>query len=290
MKPTNAASRSPSQPLVCGVIPARFESRRLPGKPLRPICGRPMVAWVYERARKAAALNRLLVATDSDEILRYCTGNGIPAVLTSRLHASGTDRLIEVADRESASGRDADLYVNIQGDEPMVTAAHIELLLEPFLGREGARRDAPSELSGLSAGIGPEAGGFRPPQVSTLKVEISAEAAADPHAVKVVTDSRGEALYFSRAPIPCDRERSGRAQYYKHLGFYAYTAEALRCFRSFPPSPLERTEGLEQLRLLENGIPIRVLETTQDTIGVDTEEDLQRVEEYFRRQGWSAGV
>ena len=117
---------------------------------------------------------------------------------------------------------------------------------------------------------------------------MSLEAARDPNAVKVVTDSRGLALYFSRAAIPYDRDGSDHARYYKHLGFYAYTAEALRQFRSLAPSSLEQTECLEQLRFLENGIPITVLETTEDTIGVDTEEDLHRVEEYFRRMGLDA--
>lgn len=246
------------RPSVCGVIPARMESSRLPGKPLRPICGTPMIDWVYRRARQSSALDRLVVATDSKEILTYCAENGLQAVFTSSRHASGTDRLVEVVEQEAAAGHPADIYVNIQGDEPMVRAAHIDLLLK-----------------GLQAPI------VAAP-VSTLQVAISSQAAADPNAVKVVTDARGLALYFSRAPIPYDRDASGEAKYYKHLGFYAYTIDALRRFRTLEPSPLERTERLEQLRFLENGIPIAVLETDQDTIGVDTEEDLRRVEKYFR--------
>ena len=239
-----------------------------------------MVAWVYDRAREAAVLNRLLVATDSDAILSYCSKNGLAALITSSEHASGTDRLIEVMDQESASGRRADVYVNIQGDEPMVSAAHIELLVRPFLevgtvvANDGLA-DLPAEAVGASVSA----------QVSTLKVPISREAARDPNVVKVVTDSSGLALYFSRAAIPYDRDDSGPARWYKHLGLYAYTAEALSRFRSLRPSPLEQTECLEQLRFLENGIPITVLETTEDTIGVDTEEDLHRVEEYFRQKG-----
>ena len=212
-----------------------------------------MIAWVYWRARKARCLDGLVVATDSEEIAAYCRGNQIPVVITSSAHRSGTDRVVEVMDREPA-----DIYVNIQGDEPMVTAEHIELLLRPFREVAGTR-------------------------VSTLKVAISADQARNPNNVKVVTDLRGRALYFSRAPIPYDRDGSGRVQYYKHLGLYAYAAEALRLFSTLPPSQLELNEKLEQLRFQENGIPIAVAETTQDTIGVDTEEDLKVVEECFRR-------
>ena len=239
-----------------------------------------MVAWVYDRAREAAVLNRLLVATDSDAILSYCSKNGLAALITSSEHASGTDRLIEVMDQESASGRRADVYVNIQGDEPMVSAAHIELLVRPFL--EVGTVVANDGLADLSAEA---VRALVSAWVSTLKVPISREAACDSNAVKVVTDSSGLALYFSRAPIPYDRDGSGLARWYKQLGLYAYTAEALSRFRSLRPSQLEQTECLEQLRFLENGIPITVLETTEDTIGVDTEEDLHRVEEYFRQKG-----
>lgn len=247
-----------------------------------------MIAWVYERARKAAALDRLLVATDSEAILSYCQANGLFALMTSREHPSGTDRLVEVMERDSDLGQAADIYINIQGDEPMVTAAHIDLLIKPFVGIGPARADA---RAGRAAGeVGSALGPAVPVQVSTLKVAISQQAALDPNAVKVVTDSRGFALYFSRAAVPYNRDGSDRARYYKHLGFYAYTAATLGRFRSLMPSPLEQTERLEQLRFLENGIPIVVLETTEDTIGVDTEEDLQRVEEYFRRMGRDAGL
>jgi 3-deoxy-manno-octulosonate cytidylyltransferase (CMP-KDO synthetase) len=237
---------------VLGVIPARLQSTRLPGKPLRAICGRPMIAWVYEHARGAACLDHLLVATDSAEVESYCSEHGIPVMMTSCEHKSGTDRLAEVMEREPAS-----IYVNIQGDEPMITPGHLELLLRPFT-------EAPAT------------------QVSTLKVAIDPETALDPNVVKVVTDLAGHALYFSRVRIPYDRDGTGQAQYYKHQGFYAFTAQALRTFHHLPPSPLEKLEKLEQLRLLENGIDIAVMATPHDTIGVDTEEDLRRVEEYFR--------
>ena len=245
---------------VLGVIPARLESTRLPRKPLRLICGQPMIAWVYWRARQAQCLDALVVATDSEEIAAYCRENHIPVAMTSSAHRSGTDRVVEVMGRDPA-----DIYVNIQGDEPMVTAEHIELLLRPF--REVAET-----------------------RVSTLKVAISADQSQNPNNVKVVTDLKGRALYFSRAPIPYDRDDSGRVQHYKHLGLYAYAAEALRQFHALPPSELEQHEGLEQLRFLENGIPITVVETSQDTIGVDTEADLQEVEEYFHRTGVVPGL
>jgi 3-deoxy-manno-octulosonate cytidylyltransferase (CMP-KDO synthetase) len=217
------------------------------------ICGRPLIAWVYERARQAASLDHLLVATDSLEIESYCREQAIPVMMTSRAHRSGTDRVVEVMTREPA-----ELYVNIQGDEPMITPDHLERLLRPF-------HEAPET------------------QVSTLKVAIDAESARDPNNVKVVTDAAGRALYFSRAQIPHDRDGRGRAQYFKHLGIYAFTAAALGKFHGLPPSLLEQLEKLEQLRFLENGIAIAVVETPHDTIGVDTEEDLHRVEAYFRR-------
>jgi 3-deoxy-manno-octulosonate cytidylyltransferase (CMP-KDO synthetase) len=238
-----------------GVIPARLASERLPRKALRLIAGRPMLAWVYEGARRAPGLDRVLVATDSEEIAEFCARERIPVAMTSATHRSGTDRIVEVMSREPAA-----IYVNIQGDEPMVRAEHIELLLEPLRGR-------PANAS----------------EVATLKVRMTPEDARDPNKVKVVTDAGDLALYFSRAPIPYDRDATGQPPYYKHLGFYAYTAAALEKFRTLAPSPLEQAERLEQLRFLENGIPIRVLETPYDTLGVDTEEDLRAVEQQLRR-------
>jgi 3-deoxy-manno-octulosonate cytidylyltransferase (CMP-KDO synthetase) len=252
---TRGMSGSPKIPRVLGVIPARLESVRLPRKPLRELLGHPMIAWVYYRARPAPSLGGLLVATDSEEVAAACRQRAIPVEMTSAEHRSGTDRLVEVMGR-----RPAEIYVNIQGDEPMVTAEHLELLLEPF------RRDTAT-------------------QVSTLKVALSAEEARDPNNVKVVTDAGGRALYFSRALIPHDRDAPGRAAYFKHLGLYAYTAAALEKFAALPPSPLELLEKLEQLRFLENGIPIAVVETAEDTVGVDTEENLRAVEAYFRQRG-----
>ena len=240
---------------VIGVIPVRLESTRLPRKALRLICGHSMIEWVYRRARAWPGFSRLLVATDSEEVVAHCSGLGIPAAMTSSAHRSGSDRVIEVMGREPA-----DLYVNIQGDEPMVTAQHIELMVGPL--QEGK-------------GFG----------VSTLKVAITREEAANPNDVKVVTGGDGRALYFSRSPIPYDRAGTGAVQYYKHLGLYAYTREALTTFSNLAPSVLESAEALEQLRFLENGIPIVVVETRDDTVGVDTEDDLRKVEEYFERAG-----
>jgi 3-deoxy-manno-octulosonate cytidylyltransferase (CMP-KDO synthetase) len=247
---------------IIGVIPARLESVRLPRKALRPIAGHPMIVWVWRRARQAAAFDELLMATDSEEIAACCRSYSIPFEMTSSACRSGTERLIEVMGR-----RPAKIYVNIQGDEPMVTARHIELLLEPL-------RNSPRIL------------------VSTLKVPISPEEARNSNNVKVVTDSQGSALYFSRAPIPYERDAGragaggdGSARYFKHLGIYAYSAASLEKFRALAPSPLEQCEKLEQLRFLENRIAIAVAETSEDTIGVDTEEDLKKVEEYFARTG-----
>lgn len=238
---------------VVGVIPVRLEATRLPRKALRQICGHSMIEWVYRRAGEWQGFARLLVATDSEEVMAHCSRLEIPATMTSSAHRSGSDRVIEVMGREPA-----DIYINIQGDEPMVTARHMELLVAPF-----------KEHLGTS--------------VSTLKVAITPEAAANPNDVKVVTDHRGRALYFSRAPIPYNRRGPGDVRYYKHMGLYAYSAQALQVFSTLEPSELEITEALEQLRFLENGIPITVTETTEETIGVDTEDDLRKVEEYFRQ-------
>ena len=238
---------------VVGVIPVRLESTRLPRKALRLIAGHSMIEWVYRRAREWPGFSRLLVATDSEEVMAHCSQLRIPATMTSPKHRSGSERLIEVMGREPA-----DIYVNIQGDEPMVTARHIELLVAPFEERADTA-------------------------VATLKVAITREDAANPNDVKVVADRDGRALYFSRASIPYDRAGQGGVEYYKHLGLYAYSAQALQTFSKLAPSDLEIAEALEQLRFLENGVPIVVIETTHDTVGVDTEDDLRKVEECFRQ-------
>lgn len=238
-----------SQLRIMGVIPVRFEARRLPGKPLLDVAGKPLIERVYEAATGGTLLDDVRVATDSKQIFQYCLDTRIPAILTGE-HRSGTDRVFEVMDRTGA-----DVYVNIQGDEPTLRPEHFELLTKPFV-------DADAE-------------------VTTLKVRIHGELVGDPNVVKVVTDDLDRALYFSRLPIPYDRDAEGQVVYYKHLGVYAYRREALARFHSLPQSSLEISERLEQLRFLQNGIPIHVKETRYDTIGVDTEEDLQKAIEYF---------
>ena len=234
---------------IIGVIPARLNSQRLAGKVLLPIGGRPMVHRVYERARKSNLLDLLMVATDSPEVYRYCESENIPVMLT-REHPSGSDRLYEVVERT-----DGDFYVNIQGDEPTVLAEHVDLLLCPL-------------LSGKA-------------EVSTLKTAVDKTAAQNPNCVKVVTDAAGRALYFSRHPVPFDRDGADDISYYKHIGLYGYTRAALELFHRLPQSPLELAEKLEQLRFLENGVTIAVTETPVDTIGVDTEEDLEKARAFF---------
>ena len=232
---------------ILGVIPARLESTRLPRKVLRQIGGVPMVVYVFRRAQGCRLLSDLLVATDSDEVVEACHAHHVPAVLTSSAHRSGTDRVWEVS-----RARVADVYVNVQGDEPLVTTGHIESLVRPFLNE-------------------PEV------QVTTLKIRAMPEEVPTRTANKVVTDRHGDALYFSRLPIPCDRDERGDVVYWKHIGMYAYRRPVLEVYHSLPPSMLEQAEQLEQLRLLEHGIPIRVLETREATIGVDTEEDFKAV-------------
>ena len=237
-----------------GVIPARLSSTRLPRKVLREIAGLPMVVHVFNRARACPLLSDVLVATDSDEVVEVCHAHHVPAVMTSAAHPSGTDRLWEVS-----RARVADVYVNIQGDEPLVTCGHIETLVRPFLSE--------AEV-----------------QVTTLKIRATPDEAVSPTVNKVVTNAHGDALYFSKHAIPYDRDKRG-VTYWKHIGLYAYRRPVLDVFHRLPPSTLERAEGLEQLRLLEEGIPIRVLETVEPTVGVDTEEDLRAVEAVLARRG-----
>lgn len=241
----------PTAPTIVGVIPARMSSERLPGKVLRSLGGRAMLHHVFEGARQCPRLRGVWVATDSGEVRDYCARNQIPVLMTAATHRSGTERIHEVIEKLPAA-----VYVNLQADEPMLRASHVELLLEPFLRRPQT-------------------------QVTTLKTPLDPAEAQNPNVVKVVTDPGGQALYFSRAPIPYRRHAGSALPFYKHLGFYAYSREALERYVQWPPSPLEQTERLEQLRFLENGIPIQVAETAEDTIGVDTEEDWQAVTRYF---------
>ncbi len=249
--PSCARSYETRQMRVIAVIPARLASIRLPRKVLREIAGRPMLAHVYEAASTCPELKDVIVATDSDEIAAVCRHNGWHCRLTSPAHRSGTERVHEVA-----QAVEADVYINVQGDEPLARREHLDALLALM-----ERDDV---------------------QVGTLKTPCSAEDVNKPNAVKVVTALDGRALYFSRATIPFDRDGSGQLRYYKHLGFYAYRRAPLDAFCAWPESQLERRERLEQLRFLEHGMAIHVAETPFDTIGVDTEEDLRRVEEIMR--------
>jgi len=228
------------------VIPARLASTRLPRKMLREIAGQPLLAHVYRSVRSSPLLQDVVIATDSEEILKVCQKNGWQARMTSADHQSGTERVHEIANLVAA-----DVYLNIQGDEPLTRPEHVKSLLDVM----------------KNPAV----------QVSTLKTPAPAADVKNPNAVKVVTDVSGRALYFSRATVPYDRDGT-RPLYFKHLGVYAYRKAALDRFCQLPESPLERSERLEQLRFLENGIPIHVGETAFDTIGVDTEEDLHRVE------------
>jgi len=232
---------------IAGVIPARLGSTRLPRKVLRELAGRPMVEWVWRAAAASGLMDPVLVATDSEEVAAVCRQCGVPVQMTSPDCPSGSDRVREVASRI-----EADIIVNIQGDEPTLTPDFFPPLLALF--------DRPEV------------------EVATLAVPCAPDEIADPNAVKVVTALDGRALYFSRSTIPFDRDQAGFATYRKHLGIYAYRRAALERFAALPPSPLEKIERLEQLRLLENGIALYVADAPRDTIGVDTEADLMRAE------------
>ena len=230
------------------IIPARFESTRLPGKPLAEIAGRPMIEHVYRRAAAARCITRVIVATDDERVAAAVMRFGGEVAMTARTHQSGTDRLAEVA-----RALDADILVNVQGDEPMLEPAMIDDAVAP-----------------LAAD--------RTVEMSTLRRRIDDPHDLDnPHVVKVVVDRDGFAMYFSRAAIPFVRNAETPADAWRHVGLYVYRRDCLMRLASLAPTVLERSEALEQLRALEHGIRIRVVETQYDTIGVDTPADLERV-------------
>ncbi len=239
------------------IIPARFASTRFPGKPLALLGGRPVIQHVYEKA--VQTLGEAYVATDDERIARVVEDFGGQAVMTRTDHKSGTDRIEEAAEK---IGTDADVIINIQGDEPFVDASQLQTLQALFDDRET--------------------------QIGTLGKRFDTmEAAENPNSPKIVCDRRGFALYFSRSVIPFVRgqERTAWLEYYpflKHLGLYAYRREVLREVTQLPQSPLERAESLEQLRWLENGYRIRVGLTDVETVGIDTPEDLERAERFLR--------
>ncbi len=238
---------------VFGVIPARLASTRLPRKVLREIAGKPMLAWVVQSAAKAGIFDRLIVATDAEEVAELCRAQGWEVRLTSSDLPSGTDRVHAVAQQlmqEDVRVEPNDIFVNIQGDEPLLRPEHFRALLHPFQDTEAV--------------------------VSTVMSRCPTEDISNPNAVKVVVDRTGKALYFSRATIPHDRDgRGDNVIVWKHLGLYAYRKHILDRFPSLPASQLEMTERLEQLRLLDNGISIYVEPVELNTIGVDTEADLK---------------
>jgi 3-deoxy-manno-octulosonate cytidylyltransferase (CMP-KDO synthetase) len=234
------------------VIPARLQSTRMARKMLREIAGQPLIAHVYTAIRLCPQLDDVIIATDSDEILGLCREQGFRACPTSAQCRNGTERVHEIAQSWAA-----DLYVNIQGDELLACAEHIRALLVLM---QDSRV-----------------------QVGTLKVRAAPDDIHNPNAVKVTTDSAGNALYFSRALIPYDRDGVGPS-YFKHLGMYVYRKTALERYAKLPESPLEQSERLEQLRFLENGISIKVVETPFDTIRVDAEEDLRKAQEILQKR------
>ena len=238
--------------ILC-VIPARYASTRLPGKPLADICGKPMICRVYDRAIKAETLNEVVVATDDERVKAAVENNGGRAMMTAKDHPTGTDRLAEVAERYT----EADIIINVQGDEPLIEPTLIDELGTVFVSDPAL-------------------------QMATVKTEIVDEAEMNnPNNVKVVTDKEGYALYFSRSLLPYPRV-TGKAKVYKHIGIYAYRREFLLQYAKMKPTALEEAESLEQLRALENGYRIKVIEAKDRFVGVDTAEDLALVNEIYK--------
>ncbi len=240
--------------VIC-VIPARYASTRLPGKPLKLIAGKPMIQRVWEQARKAQIPSEVIVATDDRRVYDAVIAFGGNVCMTREDHPNGTSRLAEVAEKYP----DVDVIVNVQGDEPMIPPEIIDRLAEAF--------QAESDL-----------------KMATMKVRMQESEYADPSAVKVVTDKNGYALYFSRNLIPYPRNVTDLFKVYKHVGIYAYTRKFLMLYAAMRPTPLEQVESLEQLRVLENGYKIKVLESDFRGIGVDTQEDLDAVNKLFKHK------
>ena len=236
-----------------GIIPARYEATRFKGKVLADINGKPMIQHVWENAKQAKSLDDLIVAADDERIIKAVKDFGGKAVFTAKGHQSGSDRL-----REIVNPMDVDVIVNIQGDEPLLVPSMVDSL-----------------VSAVSADK-------NIPMASLMKRIENIEQAKDPNVVKVVVDKNSFALYFSRSPIPYVRDRDKikdmpKLPYFKHIGLYAYTKDFLFVFGNLPESMLEQMEKLEQLRALESGYRIKMVETTFDTVGVDTPKDLEDV-------------
>jgi len=244
---------------IAAIIPARYESTRFRGKPLAPICGRPMIQWVYEAARQCDFIDQVFVATDNDEIRSAAEAFGARVCMTAATHATGTDRVAEAAE-----ALDTRLVVNLQGDEPLITPEAIRQAVTPLL------EDRSLVLS-------------------TLKTRITdGSDLGSPHVVKVVTDAKDFALYFSRAPIPFMSNQQRAAAAYRHIGLYVFRKEFLRTFTLLARTMLEQSENLEQLRALEHGYRIKVPTTSYQPIGVDTPDDLVRVENILKNKKLSA--
>jgi 3-deoxy-manno-octulosonate cytidylyltransferase (CMP-KDO synthetase) len=237
-----------------GIIPARYASTRFPGKCLVEIAGKPLVQWVVDRAKQAKSLSQVIVATDDERVSQAVKGAYV--MLTSPNHPSGTDRLAEVAAKI-----ECDIVVNIQGDEPLIAVEMIDRMVEALS----------TQHSALST-----------PMVTWAQRITDPRDLDNPNVVKVVFDKNGDALYFSRWPIPHERDKNERAEHYRHFGIYAYRRDFLLRYVKLPQTPLEKAEKLEQLRALENGYKIRVLLTEHESIGVDTPEDIARVEKLLK--------
>lgn len=235
-----------------GVIPSRYASTRLEGKPLKDICGHPMIEWVYKRT-KLSNLDEVIVATDNEKIYFEVEKFGGKAILTDKNHENGTSRIAEVCKKY----KEYDVVVNIQGDEPLIKPAMINSIIDSF-------KNDPTLL------------------MSTLKYKLdNIEDIENPNYVKVITDKENYALYFSRSVIPYPRKLNIQ-NYYKHVGIYGYKRDFLIKYSKMPPTSLELSESLEQLRALENGFKIKVLETPYKILGVDTQEELEKVRKYIK--------
>jgi 3-deoxy-manno-octulosonate cytidylyltransferase (CMP-KDO synthetase) len=243
---------------IIAVIPARYQSSRFPGKPLVDLCGKPMIWWVFQHASEVDMFEEVWVATDSQAIADECVSLGIPVIMTSSAHKTGTDRVAEVAQQ-----RAADLYVNIQGDEPLLESATIRMVIEPFL--------VNSEIS----------------VANLMSRIINPVDALNPTIPKVITNDKGEGIYLSRSLSPFPK---GELDYlfYKQVCVYGFTAQALDFFRSTPRGRLERIEDIEILRFIENGIKVQYLEVETNSIAIDTPNDAERVRRFMDAGGFYA--
>lgn len=238
---------------IIAVIPARYESSRFPGKPLANICGKPMICWVYEAVKKVEEISGVYVATDDERIYKTVEDFGGKAVMTGKC-SCGTERIAE-----ACRDIDCDVVLNIQGDEPMIQRGMILDLISAF-------RDSSVEMA-------------------TLKKRITTEGEINnPNIAKVITDVNNDAIYFSRSSIPYNRDGREGVKYYKHIGVYGYTKHFLECFAAWERSSLEQAEELEQLRVIENGYKIRVVETEYQSIGVDLPEHIALVEQELKKR------